>query len=152
MAALALVGALMLPTAIPAPPDLVATTQELGFEASAYRGEYFIKSQESYRECVAYREGRHNYAGTGNNGYHLGTYQFTADLARGAIWMMAKEWSKKYGKATARAMRVKLHKVKPTKWSRAIWDQAFYTILNWNGRGSGEKHWAAQRGNCAGAK
>ncbi len=149
MAALAFVGALMLPTAIPAPPVLLATTQEIGFESSAYRGKYFNKSQEGYRECVEYREARHSYKA---NSYHVGTYQFTADLARGAVWMMAKEWAKDFGKATATAMRVTLHSVKPTKWSRAIWDQAFYTILNWNGRASGEAHWAAQRGFCTGAK
>jgi hypothetical protein len=149
MAAIALAGVMMLPTATPTPPTLTAISWEIGFEASAYQGDYFNKSQEGYRECVAYREARHNYKA---DSYHVGTYQFTDALARGAVWMMAKEWAKKYGKATAKAMRVKLHTIAPHKWSREIWDQAFYTVLNWQGKASGEKHWAVQRGFCSGAK
>ena len=149
MAAIALASVMMLPTATPASPALTATSWEIGFETSAYRGDYFNPSQESYRECVAYREARHNYKA---DSFHVGTYQFTDELAHGAVWMMAKEWASTYGKATAKAMRIKLHNIAPRKWSRAIWDQAFYTALNWEYKASGEKHWAVQRGFCSGAK
>lgn len=148
MAATALAVALMMPTVVNAPPPLLATSQETGFKSSAYQGDYYQANQETYRECVAFYEARHQYWTTGNNGAHLGTYQFTGALARGAVWMMAKEWAKDFGHSTAKKMRIKLHKIKPTKWSREIWDQAFYTVLNWNYPGSGEKHWAAQYGRC----
>jgi hypothetical protein len=143
-----LAGALTLNPIQPTPPPLLAVVQETGPEPSAYRGKFFNQADEAYRLCVGQREGRHQYWGTGSNGFYLGSYQMTHELARGAVWMMAKEWRKLYGKEQAREMRETLHETKPTKWSREIWDQAFYTILNWEGRHSGAHHWAGGRYGC----
>lgn len=132
----------------PEPPPLLAIEAETGAEPSAYRGKFFNQNQETYRLCVGEREGRHQYWGTGSNGYYVGTYQMTRALARGAVWMMAKEWRTEYGRETAKAMREKLHDTHPRKWSREIWDQAFYTILNWEGRNSGAHHWNGGRWSC----
>ena len=130
------------------PFPIVVDQAPVGMRPSAYEGRYFNPADEEYRKCVAQLEARHNYGATGSNGKYVGTYQFTRDLARGAVWMMAKEWRQEYGKATADAMRDTLHATDPTRWSRRVWDQAFWTVLNWDGVGSGERHWAAQRGRC----
>lgn len=143
-----LVGALTLSPAQAEPPPLTATVKETGPEASAYTGRYYAPQHEAFRKCVAQREGRHQYWVTGSNGMYQGTYQMTVALARGAVWMMAKEWRHEYGPARAKAMRQALHDTKPTKWSREIWDQAFWTVLNWEGPLSGAHHWAGGRFHC----
>ena len=125
------------------PPGIVE-----GVEPSAYRGEYFIKSQEPYRKCVAQREARHQYWTTGSNGMYLGTYQMTHGLARGAVWMMTPELRRMFGDERGREIRDELFATKPTKWGRFYWDMAFYTVLNWEYPGSGEKHWRGGRYGC----
>jgi hypothetical protein len=62
--------------------------------------------------------------------------------------MMEKEWAKQYGSKTAKAMRYRLQHIDPTKWSRTVWDQAFWTVLSWNGSLSGLKHWNGGRYHC----
>lgn len=150
MAAAVMAAALIMgPATSDAPPQLIATGKETGPAPSAYTGKYYRASDDGYRRCVAYREARYQYWTTGSNGRYVGTYQFTRALARGAVWMMAKEWRQQYGKTEARRMREQLHSTDPTKWSRAVWDQAFWTVLNWQGPLSGRHHWAAQRSRCA---
>ena len=148
MSAAVLTAALIMGPAATEPPPLVATVKETGPQPSAYTGKFYRPADEGYRKCVAYREGRHQYWTTGSNGRYVGTYQFTRALARGAVWMMTKEWREMYGPKTARAMRDQLHSTDPTKWSRQVWDQAFWTVLNWQGPHSGRHHWAAQRSRC----
>ena len=148
--AAALVAALTLtPAQMPVmPPPLFATVKETGPEPSAYRGKFYNPADEGYRLCVAQREGRHQYWGTGSNGLYVGTYQMTRALARGAVWMMAKEWRAEYGAALARKMRQALHSTHPRTWSREIWDQAFWTVLNWEEPRSGAFHWRGGRFHC----
>jgi hypothetical protein len=119
-----------------------------GVQASAYRGEYYIPSQEPYRKCVAQREGRHQYWVTGSNGFYLGTYQMTHALARGAVWMMGPELKRMFGKERGKQIRQELHATKPTKWGRFYWDMAFYTILNYEHPASGQHHWRGGRFSC----
>jgi hypothetical protein len=140
---------LVAPAQMPAdPPPIVTTVKETGAKPSAYRGKYFDPRHEGFRKCVAQREGRHQYWVTGSNGTYVGTYQMTRALARGAVWMMSKEWRARYGAKTARDMRTALHSTDPRKWSREIWDQAFWTVLNWEGPLSGVNHWRGGRFSC----
>jgi hypothetical protein len=62
--------------------------------------------------------------------------------------MMEKEWRKWFGSKQAKTMRLTLQHTDPTKWSRAVWDQAFWTVLSWNGSLSGLKHWNGGRYHC----
>lgn len=142
LAPLALADGIEKPPAVN-PPGIVE-----GVEPSPYRGKYFIPSQEPYRKCVAQREGRHQYWGTGSNGMYLGTYQMTHGLAEGSVWMMTPELRAMYGDEVGKAIRDELFATKPTKWGRFYWDMAFYTVLNWEYPGSGEKHWRGGRYGC----
>lgn len=153
MAAILLATSLAMPTGsmpVQPPPTSVPKTapSQTGVEASAYEGEFYRPEQEPYRMCVAQREGRGNYWGTGSNGRYLGTYQMTAELASGAVWMMAAELRDAYGDKAGRDLRRELHDTHPTKWDRFYWDMAFYTILNWEAEGSGAGHWAGGRFSC----
>jgi len=130
------------------PPRINPPGKVEGRLPSAYRGEYFIASQEPYRMCVAQREGRFQYWGTGGNGYYLGTYQMSKPLTRGAVWMITPELRDMYGDKRGRQIRDRLFATKPTKWNRFYWDMAFYTVLNWEGPGSGRDHWAGGRFSC----
>lgn len=145
MGAAVLAAALVIPTQS-SPIPLFGSTDGPGM--SAYLGRYYYDADEPFRQCIAQREGRWNYDGTGSNGEYVGTYQMTRPLIRGAIWMAAKEWAHLYGKPTAKAMRVQLHNADPRTYSREVWDQLFWTVLNWNGPRSGAHHWAGGRFTC----
>jgi hypothetical protein len=134
--------------ATPTPPPLLAEGKETGRQPSAYTGTYYNQEDEPYRQCVAQREGRFQYWGTGSGGMYQGTYQMTVPLAHGAVWMMQAEWAQQFGRAKARQMRQTLHDTPPRKWSREVWDQAFWTVLNWEGVRSGAHHWAGGRHHC----
>ena len=146
MGAAVLAAALTLAPASDTPIRLFGSSD--GPAPSAYTGRYYNPADEPYRLCVAQREGRHNYSGTGSNGLYQGTYQMTRELVRGAIWMASREWAHLYGKAAARSIREQLHAAKPATYSRAVWDQLFWTVLNWNGPRSGARHWAGGRFTC----
>lgn len=153
LAAAALAVALVVPAgSMPADPPAIKIAKshpnQTGVQDSAYRGDYYRADQEPYRKCVGQREGRHQYWGTGGNGYYLGTYQMSKPLTRGSVWMITKELRRTYGDKQGRAIRDRLFEVKPTKWNRFYWDMAFYTVLNWEHRASGAKHWAGGRFSC----
>lgn len=131
-----------------APPPVDPPGKVTGAQPSAYRGEFYIASQEPYRKCVAQREGRHQYWVTGSNGMYLGTYQMTHALARGAVWMITPELRRMYGDERGKALRDELFATKPTKWNRFYWDMAFYTVLNYEYPGSGKQHWSGGRFSC----
>jgi len=132
-------------------PPLTTQAHETGYKPSAYTGHYYDHRFEGLRKCIGQREGRWNYSGTGDNGRYVGTYQFTRPLAQGATWMMEKEWRKLYGSKQAKTMRLTLQHTDPTKWSRAVWDQAFWTVLSYRGSLSGLKHWNGGRYHCLNA-
>lgn len=153
IAAALLAAALTVPAGnMPAAPPEVGVPKtaasQTGVAPSTYRGKFFRKAHEPYRMCVAQREGRGQYWGTGSNGMYVGTYQMTRALARGAVWMMTKELRRVYGNSTGRAIREELHSTDPTRWNRFYWDMAFYTVLNWDGNGSGAAHWRGGRFHC----
>lgn len=124
-----------------------------GIEPSLYRGKFFKKNDEDFRKCVIQREsrGRYNITGGGNLdsdpwGDYSGAYQLHPDLAHGVVFMMAKE-SKKTEDGLLSDIR-DLHDIKPKQWSRYFQDRAFYTILNWEGSRSGQRHWYLSGSSC----
>lgn len=151
IAALLLAAAVTLsPAADKAPVVTVAEDHpsQTGIKTSKYKGEFFVAALEPYRKCVAWREGRGQYWTTSSNGYYMGTYQFNKPLAAGAVWMITPELRRMYGDKKGRALRDELHATKPTKWNRFYWDMAFWTVLNWEGTGSGANHWKAVKRPC----
>ena len=84
MAAAVLAVSLLAPVAMPITPPPVTVSihdaGQTGERSSAYLGKFYDPSQEQYRKCVSGREGRNNYAGTGNWGFYQGTYQLNNDL------------------------------------------------------------------------
>lgn len=122
---------------------------QTGMAPSAYRGEYFRASQESVRRCIGQREGRFQYWGTGSNRRYQGTYQVTDALAVGAAWMMRRELRRDYGRTVGNEISRQLRLTPAHKWSRYFQDALWFTVANWNGDGSGLKHWANGRWSCA---
>lgn len=154
LAGAALAVVLLAPTGeLPATPPTVPTAKtdpgQTGIAPSAYRGKYYRAGHEPYRKCVAQREGRGQYWGTGSNGMYLGTYQMTVGLTRGAVWMMTKELRAFYGDKRGKELRDQLFNTKPTRWHRFYWDMAFYTVLNWERDGRGVGHWRGGRFSCS---
>ena len=150
MAAAVLAVALLAPAALPpAPPPVVVAVDDpaqTGVRGSAYRGDYFRQSQETFRKCVGERESHMNFSGTGNWGYYEGAYQMTDALITGAAWMMGRELQKTY--PNWKIIRGQLLDTPGHKWGRFWQDMAFYTVLNWRGDGVGATHWAGGRHVC----
>ncbi len=147
-----LAGALLLaPVATEtAPPVVVAKTDpaQTGIKTSAYKGKFFQKKNEEYRKCVAQREGRGQYWGTGSNGLYQGTYQMTKALAIGAAWMMRPELRTMFGKERGETISYILRHRPAHTWNRYYQDMAFWTVLGWRGDGAGAHHWAGGRHSC----
>lgn len=114
---------------------------------SLYRGDFFNADQEDYRHCVAEREGTHTYMlrGGGGDNYY-GTYQFHKDFQWGVPYMMAKESAKNRDGLWKEAMALRYKPI--NRWNRYWQDRAFYTVLNWDAKWSGKKHWAGGRWHC----
>jgi hypothetical protein len=132
----------------PMPVAAISDPNQTGFQRSAYKGKYFRESMEPYRKCVAYHEARYQYWTTGGNGRYHSTYQMTGALVEGAAWMITPELKKIYGRDTALKIRDTLLNTPGKKWARYYMDMAFWTVLNWEGHGSGLHHWDAQRHRC----
>lgn len=111
-----------------------------GYEKSLYRGKYYNKDQEHFRECVIYRESRHNYRAANKTSSARGAYQFLENNWHdGLIYMMIKESKKS---KDGLIPEIKELRTKPiVKWNRYYQDRAFFTALNYNGKWSGKKHW-----------
>jgi hypothetical protein len=133
----------------PAPEVIVAKTapSQTGVKDSAYTGKFFRTKYENYRKCIAQREGRGQYWGTGSNGLYESTYQMTDALVRGAAWMMTAELRAMYPHEW-REVRDKLLATPGRHWNRVYMDMAFWTILNWRGEGQGARHWYGGRYAC----
>lgn len=132
-------------------PVVTATKSDpnqTGRKPSAYQGRFYDSGLEPYRQCVAQREGRHQYWVTGNNGGYQSTYQMTPALVRGAAWMMTRELKQVYGKEMGLKIRNILLETPGKRWARQWMDQAFWTVLNWRGKTSGAQHWAGGRFSC----
>jgi hypothetical protein len=111
-----------------------------GYEKSMYGGKYYHKDQEHFRECVMYRESRHNYRAANKTSSARGAYQFLERSWKdGLIYMMIKESKKS---KDGLIPEIKELRTKPiVKWNRYFQDRAFFTAMNINGKWSGKHHW-----------
>ena len=138
---------------LPRSPEFAAAHSRLardlhGALPSLYRGRYYLAAQETFRRCVAQREGRFTYNVIGGGGgLYQTTYQFRDGAwRRGLTFMMASE-----SRITHDGLRAEARALirKPmAQWGRYWIDRAFYTALNYNGAWSGRHHWDGGRWSC----
>ena len=116
----------------------------MGYQPSLYRGKWYSARWEQTRECIMYRESRHNYRAANKRSSARGAYQFLDRQWRdGLVWMMLDE-----SKETKDGLRKQIRQLrsKPIHaWSRYFQDRAFFTA--WR-NGAGKKHWALQGSRC----
>ena len=115
-----------------------------GFMPSLYQGKWYMPNKEDRRQCIAKREGHHNYRTVSAGGLYRGVYQFSKALARGATWMMQKEVKKEMGQAGVDLVQ-ELRKTPMNQWNRYWQDRAFWTI--WR-NGAGANHWSGGHFSC----
>lgn len=126
-----------------------ADTRDMrGVERSLYRGKYYRPAVESKRLCIVNRESEGHYDVVNPSGAYRGAYQVSAQLARGATWMMLKEHKVLMGEATAKKVLANLRRTPMNRWPRYWQDAAFSTVVNWDHTGSGLAHWAGGRWHC----
>lgn len=119
-----------------------------GVEPSLYRGKYYRSAIEAKRKCIVDRESEGHYDVVNPSGAYRGAYQVSAQLARGATWMMLKEHKWLMGRQAARKTLASLRTKPMNAWPRYWQDAAFHTVANWEGTGSGIAHWAGGRWHC----
>ena len=121
-----------------------AALKVIGYMPSLYRGQWYSARWEQVRECIMYRESRHNYKAANKRSSARGAYQFLDSQWRnGLVWMMLDE-----SKNTKDGLRSEIRQLrsKPIHtWSRYFQDRAFFTA--WR-HGEGKKHWALQGSRC----
>jgi hypothetical protein len=121
-----------------------ANKEKIGFMPSLYRGEWYSNRWERVRECIMYRESRHNYRAANKTSSARGAYQFLDNSWRTPLTYMMIAESKK----TKDGLRqeIKSLREKPIhEWSRYYQDRAFFTA--WR-HGEGKKHWFLQGSRC----
>ena len=150
MAAAVLAAALIVSPASASSSEISAPAPHhlSGVQESAYHGKFYRAGQEAYRKCVLRRESNGNYFSTNRAGDSWGAYQLTKALGVGAGWMVQPELVRLLGKEQGRKVAEWMRSVTPNRWNRWQSDAAFYTVLNWNGDGSGAKHWRGGRWTC----
>lgn len=117
-------------------------------EDSTYRGRFYDPSQEAYRKCVAERESNgHAWSQSKSRTYH-GAYQMSVALWRGATYMMTPELKDQYGPVAGKRIAQDLRSINASQAAMHWQTQAFYTVLNWEGKWSGKSHWAGGRWTC----
>jgi hypothetical protein len=117
-------------------------------QATPYKGHYWIKAQRKYTLCVLHYESRSNWFSTARADGYFGGFKFTKALTSGATWMMTKELRDIFGDVKGRKVARELRATEMHKWLPFYQHMAFATVLNWEGAGSGQSHWAAQRKRC----
>lgn len=121
---------------------------DVHLDDSTYRGEFYDPAQEPYRKCVAERESNgHAWSQSKSRTYH-GAYQMSTALWRGATFMMTPELKRQYGVEMGKRIARELRSIKASQAAMHWQTQAFYTVLNWDGRWSGKSHWAGGRWTC----
>ena len=119
-----------------------------GVEPSLYRGRYYRGAVEGVRLCIVERESEGHYDVVNPTGSYRGAYQVSAELARGATWMMLKEHKALMGESNAKRVLAELRKKPIDQWPRYWQDALFSTVANWGHTGSGLRHWAGGRWHC----
>ena len=125
-----------------------ATAPVMQGQTTPYKGKYWIKSQKKYTLCVLHYESRSNWFSTARADGYFGGFKFTKALTQGATWMMTKELRDIFGDVKGRKVARELRATEMHKWLPFYQHMAFATVLNWEGAGSGQSHWAAQRKRC----
>lgn len=151
IAAAVLSAALALsPCADSAMPQLTAhaTAPIMQGQATPYKGKYWVKAQKKYTLCVLRYESNSNWFSTARADGYFGGFKFTKALTHGATWMMTKELRVMFGDVKGRKVARELRATEMQKWLPFYQHMAFATVLNWEGAGSGQSHWAAQRNRC----
>ncbi len=109
-----------------------------GFEPSLYTGKWFNPEDENVRECISFRESRHNYRGTNSKSSAQGNYQFIDASWRDSLTYMMIHESRENGDGLISEIR-ELRNKPISEWNRYYQDRAFWTA--WQ-HGAGAKHWA----------
>ena len=150
MAAVLSAAIALTPNAETAMPQLTApaTAPIMHGQSTPYKGKFWIKSQKKYTLCVLHYESRSNWFSTARADGYFGGFKFTKALTSGATWMMTKELRVMFGDAKGRKIAKELRATEMHKWLPFYQHMAFATVLNWEGAGSGQSHWAAQRNRC----
>lgn len=132
-------------------PDLFAGRDDPAMtgEKSPYKGKFYRASQRTYALCVLRRESNAHWFSTNRANGYFGGRQFSAALAVGATYMMTAELREVYGKRIGEQIARKLRATEMHKWLPRWQDQAFFTVVNWRGDGSGAQHFAGGRSSCA---
>lgn len=150
LTSLLLTAALVIGPQVGPPPPAVKTTAAIqtGVKESLYHGKFFRKHQERKRKCIVKRESNGHYFSTNRANGYFGAYQMSRPLAVGAAWMMRDELRKMFGHTVGTEISRVLRKTEPHRWHRFYQDMAFATVANWNGEGSGLRHWHGGRFAC----
>lgn len=119
-----------------------------GYQPSHYRGKFYHRDQDAYRACVGERESNWHYAATPKHSTANGAYQWLTPWHHGLPYMMGHELRSRYGTRIGNQIRDKLLSRPIYRWSRFMQDMAFYTVLNWDHKYSGAKHWSGGRWTC----
>ena len=115
-----------------------------GYEASLYRGKWFMPKKEERRRCIMDRESNNSYRAVSAGGMYRGAYQMNRGLAIGATHIMMKEVRKEMGEPGVQALK-QLRKIPTQQWNRYWQDRAFWTI--WR-KGKGAFHWRGGAWGC----
>jgi len=150
MAAVLSAAIVLSPSADTQMPQLTApaTAPIMQGPATPYKGKYWIKGQRKYTLCVLHYESRSNWFSTARADGYFGGFKFTKALTSGATWMMTPELRVMFGDVRGRKVAKELRATEMHKWLPFYQHMAFATVLNWEGAGSGQSHWAAQRKRC----
>ena len=150
MAAVLSAAIVLSPSADTQMPQLTApaTAPIMQGPATPYKGKYWIKGQRKYTLCVLHYESRSNWFSTARADGYFGGFKFTKALTSGATWMMTPELRVMFGDVRGRKVAKELRATEMHKWLPFYQHMAFATVLNWEGAGSGQSHWAAQRNRC----
>lgn len=119
-----------------------------GVQGSLYTGKYFSPGLEAKRKCIVDRESSGVYTVVNPTGSYRGAYQMSRALSDGVTWMMLDEHKDLLGADAAKQVLETLRSKPINEWNRYWQDAAFSTIANWEGTGSGLKHWGGGRWNC----
>jgi len=150
MAAVLSAAIALSPSADAQMPQLTApaTAPIMHGQSTPYKGKYWIKGQRKYTLCVLHYESRSNWFSTARADGYFGGFKFTKALTSGATWMMTPELRVMFGDVRGRKVARELRATEMHKWLPFYQHMAFATVLNWEGAGSGQSHWAAQRKRC----
>ena len=111
-----------------------------GYKPSIYRGIWYSPRHEPYRECVMYRESRHNYRAANRTSSARGAYQFLDRSWRISLTHMMIAESRKTSDGLIKEAR-ELRSKPIHHWNRYWQDRAFWTAFRF---GAGKKHWYFQ--------